>query len=119
MEKHHNINYIEMPSSDLNATKSFFSEVFNWEFVDYGPEYSSFTAQGIDGGFYLSSNPMQTEVGSALIVLYSNELEQTLASVEAAGGSITKPIFSFPGGRRFHFCEPSGGEFAVWSEPLS
>ncbi|WP_448548570.1 VOC family protein [Thalassotalea fusca] len=118
MEKHHNINYIEMPSADLTATKAFFASVFNWAFVDYGPEYSSFTAQGIDGGFYLSNNTMKTETGSALIVLYSNNLEQTLASVEAAGGKIIKPIFSFPGGRRFHFSEPGSGEFAVWSEPL-
>ena len=118
MEKHHNINYIEIPSTDLKATKAFFNSVFNWHFTDYGPEYSSFGAQGVDGGFYLSDQTMNTTTGSALVVLYSNNLEDTLANVEKHGGSIIKPIFSFPGGRRFHFSEPGGGEFAVWSEPL-
>ena len=116
MERHHNINYLEIPSANLSATKAFFSTVFGWTFVDYGSEYCSFSAQGIDGGFYQTNTVMRSENGSALIVLYSSNLEQTLAVVEANGGEIMKATFEFPGGRRFHFCAPGGGEFAVWSE---
>ncbi|HZM20234.1 MAG TPA: VOC family protein [Anaerolineales bacterium] len=116
MNLHEKINYVELPAKDLPATKAFFQSVFGWSFVDYGPEYTAFSDQGLDGGFFKSDLASSTEKGAALIVFYSNQLEATLAKVEKAGGSIVKPIFSFPGGRRFHFTEPSGNEFAVWSE---
>ncbi|HXD08455.1 MAG TPA: VOC family protein, partial [Anaerolineales bacterium] len=98
------------------ATKAFFESVFGWSFVDYGPEYTAFENQGLDGGFFQSDLASSTEKGAALIVFYSNQLEATLAKVEKAGGAILRPIYSFPGGRRFHFTEPSGNEFAVWGE---
>jgi len=116
VKRHHAINYVEFPARDLSATKKFFAEVFGWEFVDYGPEYSAFSGQGIDGGFYLADLAASSASGSALIVLYSENLSDTLAEVEAAAGRIVRPIFSFPGGRRFHFTEPSGNELAVWSD---
>mgnify|MGYP003391229386 FL=1 len=110
------INYIELPAKDLAATKVFFQSVFGWAFVDYGPEYTAFSDQGIDGGFFKSELASSPQNGAALVIIYSNQLEATLAKVEKAGGSIVRPIYSFPGGRRFHFTEPSGNEFAVWSE---
>jgi len=116
MNLHEKINYVELPAKDLAATKAFFGSVFGWSFVDYGPEYTAFENQGLDGGFFQSDLASSTEKGAALIVFYSNQLEATLAKVEKAGGSILRPIFSFPGGRRFHFTEPSGNEFAVWGE---
>ncbi len=116
MNKHEKINYIEFPSKDLEATKSFFTSVFGWSFTDYGPEYAAFSNEGIDGGFFKSEFSCTTENGSALIVFYSKELENTQSKIEGAGGSIVKPIFSFPGGRRFHFSDPCGNEYAVWSE---
>lgn len=117
MPNHHAISYVEFPARDLNATKTFFQSVFDWAFVDYGPDYTSFSSPGLDGGgFYKADLAASTETGSALIVLYSKDLEATQASVIEAGGKIVKPIFSFPGGRRFHFAEPSGNELAVWSE---
>ncbi|MBK9155090.1 MAG: VOC family protein [Chloracidobacterium sp.] len=114
MPEHEKINYVEFPSRDLSATKAFFEKAFGWSFVDYGPTYASFSGEGLDGGFYEAELASTTENGGALIVLYSDRLEETLAKVENAGGRILKPIFSFPGGRRFHFAEPSGNEFAVW-----
>ena len=93
-----------------------FTEVFGWVFEDYGPEYTAFSNSGLEGGFYQADLQARTRDGSALIVFYSADLEQTLRQIEAAGGRIVEPIFSFPGGRRFHFCEPSGNEFAVWTE---
>lgn len=116
MTAHEKINYVEFPASNIEKTKAFFASAFGWVFVDYGPDYASFSDQGIDGGFYRSDMSATTATGSALIVLYSKDLEQTLSNVEAAGGTIAKPIFAFPGGRRFHFVEPSGNELAVWSE---
>lgn len=116
MDRHHNINYIEIPTKDIDASKHFFATVFGWTFIDYGPEYCSFTARGIDGGFFTSKETVSTKTGSPLIVLYSANLEETQAAVEEASGKIIEPIFSFPGGRRFHFTDPTGNEYAVWSE---
>lgn len=116
MPEHEKINYVEFPARDLMATKAFFETAFDWSFVDYGPTYAAFSGQGLDGGFYQSDLSASTERGSALIVFYSERLEETEAKLKSAGGRITKPIFAFPGGRRFHFTEPSGNEFAVWSD---
>lgn len=114
--EHEKINYVELPANDLEAVKSFFSAAFGWTFVDYGPDYTSFANQGLDGGFYRAELSSRTSNGAALIVLYSSDLEATQAKVEKAGGEILKPAFRFPGGRRFHFADPSGNEFAVWSD---
>ena len=116
MPEHEKINYVEYPACDINATKQFFSDAFDWQFQDFGPEYTAFSNQGIDGGFYQSNMQSSAKAGAALIVFYSNNLESTLEKIKNAGGVIVHPIFSFPGGRRFHFTEPSGNEFAVWSD---
>jgi uncharacterized protein len=116
MNEHEKLNYVEFASSDLQATKTFFEKAFKWSFIDYGPKYTAFSGQGLDGGFFNADLCSKTENGAALLVFYSNNLEGTLAKVSEAGGEIVKPIFPFPGGRRFHFSEPSGNEFAVWSD---
>ena len=116
MPNHEKINYLEIPARDIEAAKAFFTEAFGWTFTDYGPEYTAFSNEGIDGGFYKSDLHSSTTTGSALIVFYSTELEQTQSKIEKAGGSIIKPIFTFPGGRRFHFNDPNGNEYAVWSD---
>lgn len=116
MNVHEKINYVEFASADIPATKHFFSRVFGWTFVDYGPDYSAFAGEGLDGGFFTADKTASTENGSALIIFYSEDLESTLAKVKHSGGKIVKDIFSFPGGRRFHFAEPAGNEFAVWSD---
>ena len=110
------INYLEMPSRDLDVTKQFFSKAFGWLFVDYGSEYVAIENAGLDGGFFKSNMVATTENGSVLVVLYSSELENSVEKVKNAGGKITQDIFSFPGGRRFHFTDPNGNEYAVWSE---
>lgn len=110
------INYIEFPSRDLAATKRFFTSAFGWSFVEYGPEYIAIEDAGLDGGFFKSDKVASTDNGSVLIVLYSSELETTAEKVKSAGGKIIQDIFSFPGGRRFHFSDPNGNEYAVWSE---
>jgi uncharacterized protein len=116
MNKHEKINYVEFPARDIPATRAFFRQLFGWSFEDYGPEYSAFSDQGLDGGFYKAELSSTVASGGALLVFYSQDLEDTQARVRQAGGVIVKPIFSFPGGRRFHFTEPSGNEFAVWSD---
>lgn len=116
MNEHEKLNYVEFASADLQATKAFFEKAFNWSFVDYGPEYTAFSGQGLDGGFFKADLCSSTAYGAALLVFYSKDIEATLSKVTKAGGAIVKPIFDFPGGRRFHFTEPSGNEFAVWSD---
>lgn len=116
MNEHEKINYVEFPARNIEAAKSFFTTVFSWSFVDYGPDYTAFSNEGIDGGFFKSDLVASTTNGSALIVFYSQALEETQSKIENAGGTIIKPIFSFPGGRRFHFNDPNGNEYAVWSD---
>ena len=115
MNKHEKINYLEYPANDLAKTKAFFESVFGWTFTDYGTEYCAFDNQGVEGGFYKSELVSDSDKGAALTVFYSDDLEATQDKICSAGGVIIKPIFAFPGGRRFHFTEPSGNEFAVWS----
>ena len=115
-QRERTINYHEISVSDLIAAKQFYGDVFGWSFTDYGPSYASFTSTeaGIDGGFeQVDSLPPK---GQVLIVLYAKDLEATQAKIESAGGRIVREIFSFPGGQRFHFADPSGNELAVWSE---
>jgi len=116
MSNHEKIDYLEFPSKDIGKTKAFFGSVFGWEFSDYGPEYIAFTNEGVNGGFYLSENVASTATGSVLIVFYSNNLSQTKSKVLDAGGVIVKDTFPFPGGSRFHFADPNGNEYAVWSD---
>jgi len=116
MPEHEKINYVEFPAKDMHATRVFFEKTFNWQFVDYGSEYMAFSNQGLDGGFYQSDLSTSPESGGALIVFYSGKIEATQSKIEANNGKIIKSIFAFPGGRRFHFCDPSGNEFAVWSD---
>lgn len=105
------LDYLEMPAVDMAAHKAFYETAFGWRFVDYGPDYTAYS-EGLDGGFH--SDP--ESVSKPLPVLFATDLEAMLARVTAAGGTITRLIFSFPGGRRFHFTDPSGNELAVWAE---
>lgn len=107
------INYIEFKGHDLEEIKAFYTTVFGWAFTDYGPTYVSFAESGIAGGFEYTEEPI---VNSVLIVLYHQNLETLMAKIIETGGEIVLDIFSFPGGKRFHFTDPSGNELAVWSE---
>jgi len=107
------IDYIEFPGRDLAKTKAFYAEAFGWRFTDYGPSYAAFEGEGTDGGF--DADPTSGR-DRPLVVLYAHDLEAMEARVRAAGAAITRPIFAFPGGRRFHFTDPAGTELAVWSE---
>ncbi len=113
--KTNTINYIEFPLKEKEQTKSFYSAVFKWEFTEWGESYLSFAGAGVDGGFNGEAASAASNTG-VLVVLYSSDLEATLKDVQNAGGAIIKPIYSFPGGRRFHFQDPNGNELAVWSE---
>ena len=107
------MDYIEFPATDLAATKKFYAAVFGWKFSDYGSAYTSFSDGRIAGGFDAGRKP---GAGGPLVVIYAADLAGTEKRVVAAGGRITRPVFAFPGGRRFHFADPSGNELGVWSE---
>ena len=106
------LDYLELPGGDLPATKAFYGAAFGWKFIDYGPSYAAFD-EGLDGGF---DADVAEATRAPLPVLFATDLEAMQARVEAAGGTVVKPIFDFPGGRRFHFRDPAGNELAVWSE---
>ena len=110
---HHSIDYIELTVLSVAEAKRFYGEAFGWRFNDYGPEYA-----GIQGAAREVGGLRQDEVvrpGGPLVVLFSHDLAATLEAVRAAGGTIVTEPFEFPGGRRFHFADPSGNELAVWS----
>lgn len=109
------INYIEFPMVKNEETKKFYGQVFGWEFTDWASNYFSFSGANIDGGFN-GVDGATVSASGVLVVLYAKDLEQKLADVKKAGGGITKPIFEFPGGKRFHFRDPNGNQLAVWSE---
>jgi predicted enzyme related to lactoylglutathione lyase len=111
---HLRIDYIESPATNLPETKQFYSSIFGWQFEDYGPEYTSFKDGRLAGGFFHSDKPVTST--SPLVVIYSANLESTLTAVQASGGKVVNDIFIFPGGRRFHFTDPSGNQLAVWSD---
>lgn len=110
------INYIEFPADDIPAVQHFYESCFGWKFVSYGDDYVSFDDGTMTGGFFKSTNRSSTENGAVLVVLYASDLEATLQKILNAGGTLVKEIFSFPGGRRFHFADPHGNELAVWSD---
>jgi predicted enzyme related to lactoylglutathione lyase len=112
-ENNGRMDYIEFPTTDIAKTKDFYIQVFGWRFTDYGPGYSSFEDGRLAGGF---SKGGEVRHGGPLVVIYATDLIACEAKVIAAGGKIVKDAFDFPGGRRFHFADPSGNELAVWSE---
>lgn len=107
------INYIEFGVRSTSEAKRFYGDAFGWSFQDWGDDYASFADAAVDGGFR-SDEP--GTIGHPLVILYSGNLEAALEKVKKAGGTILKPIFSFPGGRRFHFADPAGNELAIWSD---
>ena len=115
MPEHHKIDYVEFASVDPGVTRAFFAATFGWQFEEYG-SYLAFHGAGLDGGIYAADLASRADAGGALIVLYSADLAATERLVRQHGATIVKPAFSFPGGRRFHFTEPAGNEFAVWSD---
>ncbi len=108
------IDYIEFNVADIAASKAFYGSAFGWTFTDYGPEYCEFQDGRLTGGFTTLA-PVSAK-GGPLIILFADKLEDALKRVEKAGGAIVNPIFSFPGGRRFHFTDPDGYELAVWAD---
>jgi predicted enzyme related to lactoylglutathione lyase len=110
------IDYVELPVADMTATKQFYGTVFGWKFEDYGPGYASFFDGRLGGGF---TNERPAPATGLLLVIYSSDLPTAQTKIQNAGGTISKEIFSFPGGRRFHFLDPNGNELAVWSDSES
>jgi hypothetical protein len=111
---HHAIDYIEFAVLDMDESKRFYAAAFGWSFNDYGPDYAGIRKEGGEAGGFRRADSVAK--GGPLVILYSQHLAETLAAVRGAGGRITREPFEFPGGRRFHFEDPSGNELAVWSE---
>ena len=110
------INYIEFPMLDAAATEQFYGSAFGWQFQHWGEDYMSFNGAVVEGGFHKVESMQATEHPQVLVIMYTANLEAKLDQVRQAGGRISQDIFSFPGGRRFHFLDPNGNQLAVWSE---
>jgi len=113
MRPENRIDYVEIPVTDLKKTRAFFEALFGWTFREWGDDYLSFSDGRLDGGFRLAAEEPQSGV---LLVFFSEDLERDVERVMELGATITQEIFSFPGGRRFHFRDPAGTEFAIWGE---
>ena len=107
------VDYVEFPATSIADTQKFYSGVFGWKFEDYGPNYTAFQDGRLSGGFFLAEKAAPSGV---MVVIYATDLEAVEKKIQAAGGRIVKDTFSFPGGRRFHFSDPTGNELAVWSD---
>ncbi|WP_039906883.1 VOC family protein [Micromonospora lupini] len=117
-QRHHAIDYIEFTVTDLGEAKRFYADAFGWQFTDYGPEYAGIRSPHGDtapevGGLRLDE---KARVGGPLVLLYSNDLDRSVQAVQEAGGKVVEGPYEFPGGRRFHFTDPSGNELGVWAE---
>ena len=110
------IDYIELPSVTAHElTRAFYTKAFGWNFTDYGPDYAATEGAAEGGSVNVGLNGQPDEALSApLPVVRVDDLSIAFEAVVAAGGLIAKPIFAFPGGKRFHFIDPSGSELAVW-----
>jgi len=117
MDQTNRIVYVELHAPELEKSKAFFEKVFGWSFTDYGPDYTSFTDGQLGGGFFRSDKRSLFSAGGVLVVIFHPRLEEALRRVVEHGGKVTQDIFSYPGGRRFHFTEPSGNELSVCSDP--
>ena len=107
------ITYIEFPAADrerLYAAQAFYGAAFGWHYQNWGDEYRDTDASGVGSGLCVS------DATAPLAVIYSADLETAYNAVITAGGTIVQEIFSFPGGRRFHFRDPAGNILAVWSD---
>ncbi len=111
---HHGLDYIEFVVIDMDATQQFYTDAFGWSFNGYGPDYAGIVIAGREVGGFRSDVPLTN--GGPLVVIYSTDLDATLAGIRGAGGRVLQEPYEFPGGRRFHFADPSGNELAVWSE---
>jgi predicted enzyme related to lactoylglutathione lyase len=114
MRPENRIDYVEIPVNDLKKSRAFLEAMFGWSFKEWGDEYMSFNDGRLNGGIRLESEA--APVNGVLLVFYSDDLERDVERVRELGGTISQEIFSFPGGRRFHFIDPVGTEYAIWSE---
>ena len=105
------LDYVELPGTDIAAARSFYEQAFGWTMTQFAPTYAATMTGDTDVGIQSDS---EERPSAPLPVIQVKGLEAYLAAVEAAGGQIVKPIRAFPGGRRFHFTDPSGNELAVW-----
>jgi len=110
----HRIDNIEFAVSDIARAREFYGKAFGWTFKDYGPAYCEFSDGRLTGG--LAKGTPASRPGGPLVILYTGDLAATQRRLEQAGAMIVKPVFAFPGGRRFHFQDLDGYELAVWSD---
>lgn len=112
---HHAIDYVEISVIDLAQAKRFYAAAFDWSFQDYGPGYAGIQKPG--GGEAGGLRAVdEVTAGGPLVILYSRDLDASLERVRSAGGRVVTEPYAFPGGRRFHFADPSGNELAVWAK---
>jgi uncharacterized protein len=112
---HHAINYVEITVTDMDAAEQFYGTAFGWRFTDYAPAYAGIQAHGGDGEVGGLSLGQNVEPGGSLVLLYSDDLDVTVAAIKDAGGTIAEEPYAFPGGRRFTSFDPSGNRLGVWS----
>lgn len=116
--RHHALDYVELTVTDLEEAKRFYAEAFGWRFNDYGPQYAGIRGPGGEDSPEVGGLTPQGQVraGGPFVLLFSEDLDRSVEAVTAAGGRILKAPYAFPGGRRFHFADPSGNELGVWAQ---
>jgi predicted enzyme related to lactoylglutathione lyase len=113
MRDERRIDYVEIPVTDLDMAREFFSQLFGWEFQEWGPDYYSFSDGRLDGGLRRSETP--APASGVLLVFYTRDIDRDYERVQELGATISQETFEFPGGKRFHFVDPVGTEYAMWT----
>jgi predicted enzyme related to lactoylglutathione lyase len=113
MRAENRIDYVEIPVTDPASARKFFTALFGWEFQEWGADYLSFSDGRLDGGLRRAGGP--APASGVLLVFYSEDLLRDTKRITRLGGRISQDIYDFPGGRRFHFVDPVGNEYAMWT----
>lgn len=103
------IDYFELPSGAMASSKAFFGSAFGWSFTEYGPDYSEFADAGLVGGL-----TNEDEMSRPFVGIRTDDIEAAVRAVEAAGGTVTRSVYDYPGGKRFFFREPGGVVLMVY-----
>jgi uncharacterized protein len=112
---HHAIDYVELPVANLAISREFYQRAFGWRFNDYGPQYAGIQAPSGDGEVGGLNATTGSDRPAPLVLVYSEDLDASVEAVQRAGGTVVQGPYEFPGGRRFHFTDPSGVELGVWA----
>jgi uncharacterized protein len=107
--------HCEIRSSDADATRQFFGELFGWKFneVDGGMPGYTFVDTGDDAPVYTAVSPLQADRDQVLFFIGVDDVAAVLARAEQLGGRVVQPATQAPGVTFGVFADREGHEIGV------